>query len=495
MRARATGAVVAVACAAALGGRARADDAAAASAPAAAPAGAVPGAAPAPAPAPAGKEPKRITAAEALARAISSPRVEAARAGVKIAESRRAEILRAFIPTIELTSVLAPLPERRGDAVCTGGDCTPDSSLFGPEIDRYGVFTATDATLIWPLSFHRILPGARAAGKVVDVAKGDVERTKGAVFIDTAKAYYGVLLLGDLIAVADDGRDKVASALKTVGEALARGDPSVTPIDRHKIEAFRGELDGRYYRAVAGRDTALSALTMLVGAVPGERFAPSEDYLAPIAVELAPLETYVERAATSRPEIGMLAAGIEARESVVAAERASLAPDFGIVGTFAFHYSNVAEDQLSPFAFDPYNHLRAGIGLGLRWSLDVGAKLARIDRAKAELAKLRAERDAAVAAIRLEVEKVYRDTESALAAVKATDAGLKSAGKWLFTVAAAFGVGTAESRDLLEALLAQGQLALSNLQATFDLNVGIVALEVAAGGDAAARIAALSVPK
>ncbi|HEV8321802.1 MAG TPA: TolC family protein [Myxococcota bacterium] len=468
-------------------GAARADDAPASAPPAAA--------SPATARADAGDAgpaPTRLGAAECLARAGKGDRVIAALHGVDIAKAREAEATAARLPVIDVTSIFSVIPERRGDPVSS---TTPDSALFGENITEYGPFSATDATLTLPLSYWKLLPVKRAAHGLVTVAEGDVERTRGAVYVDTAKAYYGVLLLGDLIAVIDDGRDKVTSALKAIDTGLSSGTGGFTPLDKLKIEAFRGELEGRYHRATAARATAVSALTMLVGAAPGERVEPAEDYLAPLEAALPPLADFLARAEHERPELKMLAAGIDARESALSLERAGLAPDVGLGGYFAFHWSPVAKDQDSPFAYDPYNHLRGGIGIGLKWTLDVGAKLARIDRAKAELEKLRAESDAAHAAIRLEVEKDYRDVEAALAAVTATDAGLKSAGKWLFTAASAFGIGTAESRELLEALLMQGTLSLSNLQALYDYNVGLVALEVAVGGDAAARLASLGASK
>jgi outer membrane protein TolC len=183
----------------------------------------------------------------------------------------------------------------------------------------------------------------------------------------------------------------------------------------------------------------------------------------------------------NRPELRLLGLAREAKAAETKLNKAALLPDIGARFSGVFSASNVVENQPSPFAFDPFNQRFAMLGIGVRYSLDIGAKSAKARESEAGRTQLEALQRAAQMGISLEIEKAYLDAKSASERFAAREEADKWARKWLLAVAADFTVGNAETRDLIEALVASGDSHGKYLQAIFEYNLALGALEKAAG--------------
>jgi outer membrane protein TolC len=160
-------------------------------------------------------------------------------------------------------------------------------------------------------------------------------------------------------------------------------------------------------------------------------------------------------------------------------------PDLGVGGFFRFAYTSSATRQYSPFAYDPYNDLTAGIALIARGTFDVPIKQAQLDQAKAELEKLTVQKELLRAAIELEVRKVYGDLREALGRAIALADAERSARRWSTAAYSNFELGTGDTRELVDAFTALAQASGDKIKSWHDAQFGRRQLAKASGVDVA----------
>jgi outer membrane protein TolC len=135
----------------------------------------------------------------------------------------------------------------------------------------------------------------------------------------------------------------------------------------------------------------------------------------------------------------------------------------------------------SVFANNPYNRYGAGVVLGLQWTLEPWNVKARADRARAEAHKMHAQSELADLGARYDADTALGEAVAAHDKVAATAEGEKAARTWLASVLQNEAIGTAESRDLVDAYVAWFQLRAQWATAVVGWNVAVVRLGRATG--------------
>jgi len=105
----------------------------------------------------------------------------------------------------------------------------------------------------------------------------------------------------------------------------------------------------------------------------------------------------------------------------------------------------------------------------------------RVEKARAEAHKARAQSELATAGARYDAQTALAEAITARGKLVAVDAGVKAARTWLASVLQADAVGTAEAKDLVDAYIAWFQMRARWAQAVFQWNVAVVRLGRAAG--------------
>ena len=108
-----------------------------------------------------------------------------------------------------------------------------------------------------------------------------------------------------------------------------------------------------------------------------------------------------------------------------------------------------------------------------------------MDKLRAELAELEANRRAAQGGLALEVRKAIADVREAERRLPILQKGKKAARSWLVAVTQSFSVGLAQAKDFNDALIAYFEAELRTLQAIYDFNVAVAQLGRATGTDPA----------
>jgi len=363
-------------------------------------------------------------------------------------------------------------PGASGTPIFSDQDQLPLDQTWGPVL-QVGVSGAI------PLYTGGRIRGAwRAAEAGVRAAELQREVTLARVRYDIRRAWFGLQLALDIEQMISEGRGKLAGAITKLDQMLEEGDPEANPIDRRRLAAALAEVDARRSEAQQLRESSMAALEALTGK---RSIVPPECPMEAVALPEATREELVRAAEGQRPELGMLAAAVAAREANVEVQRGSFIPTVGLGFRAGITWAPHITDQQNPFIQDPANTPSLGAGLFLRWNLDFAGTTFRHRRAEAELAETRARAEAAAQGITLEVRLAFEKLEDARRREEAWGIGERETRAWFVGAAQGYDVGTLDPKELIDAMKGYFTARFAHLQAVLELNVAVAHLERVSG--------------
>lgn len=429
----------------------------------------------------AGGEPSDRAAAEAPARDLETlseaavdrwPSLDAARHRLAAARARLDEATISPFFQFEATAAVTLAPEARGTSVYSPDPQLPLSNAWRP-VASIGVEGAI------PLYTFGKLSAARAAARAgVRAAEQERFRAQARLLHDVRRAYFNLQLALDVLQMIGEGQGKLEDAVAQLEERIEAGDPEVNEHDRWRLSTTVAEVQARRSEAVRLEQTARAGLTVLTGLAD---VRIPECPIEPVAFEPEPLAHYVRLAGAERPEVGMLQAGIAAREASLDATRARYFPDIALAMSASYSYGPGVTDQTNPFVVDRANYTSLGAALVARWSFDVWGNAHRVSRAESELGETRAQVEEARRGIELEVAATYEELQDARRREEAWGRGRRDARSWFVASAQAYQVGALEPRELVDAVKTYFTARFNHLQAIRDYNMAVASLERVTG--------------
>jgi outer membrane protein TolC len=409
-------------------------------------------------------------------------RVHESKAQLEWFRAKYEEARWAWFPRIEsYVAVAGPTPEARNDGL-GGPPLTRASLMYDLDFGQVGVQFRAGAEAVVPIFTFGKLDALEAAGaKGVQAGEALAERAADEAELQVAQAYWGLCLARAGAKVIDETVKRLDDARLTLERLRKLESEQVSQMDLYKLEFYRQQAEVQRGAAQQGERFALAAIRLLIGATPNEAIEVLSEELPEPQGALEPIDLMVDQAVLHRPELRAVAAGVAAREQEVLIRERMYYPDFGIAGFARWVWTTSATRQRSPFAYDPYNDLGAGLALVSRYTWDFPQKSAALDASRAELAKMKAQRDLLHAAVRLELEKGYGEAQHALSRVEKQSAAEKAARRWATAAFAAFDLGTTDTRDLVESFTALATASAQRAQALHDVQVGLKVLSRAVG--------------
>lgn len=404
-------------------------------------------------------------------------RVQEASADLELLLGKYNEARWAWFPQFQTTLIAGgPTPEARNDGL--GGPPTNAAGyLYDVNLGHPGITARAEMTALLPVFTFGKLSAAKKAGREgVAAGRGLKERAQNEAAYQAAQAYFGYQLARQSQQTLSDTRKRLDDARELLKKLLEHDSTQVTQSDLNKLDYYRQQVESVAPKSANGRDLALSAARVLLSVPSGQPLELETVDLAEPRTELQPVEHYLAMAEQSRPELKAIGHGVAARQQEVVIRERQFLPDFGIGGFFRFAYTSSTTRQRSPFAYDPYNQLALGIGLVARATFDIPTKLAKLQQSRAELDKLRTQESELHAGVKLEVQKTYGDLRTALTRARTLAEGERSARRWFTAAYASFELGTTDTRELTDALLALTQVSGEKLQSWHDSNLGLFAL-------------------
>jgi outer membrane protein TolC len=321
-----------------------------------------------------------------------------------------------------------------------------------------------------------------AAEAQVTLGQHEVDKEKNDLKLEVRKAYYGVLLARDALAIVRDALTRIDKYLPRLATKVESGDGD--EIDLLKLRMNRAELEARESQARQSEAVALSGLGFLTGL--GRSIQLPDVPLPRARHELGPLPRYLSAARLYRPEINMARAGVLAREAQLRLEEARYFPDLALGLSYKVGYAGEVTDQRNPYAYDRANFRGYGASLLLRYKLDFLPQIGRVSQAEANLEEVRAKERYALGGVAFEVEEAFRTAEDAKRRLDAYARASQFAKQWLIQVQQGIDIGTMEENDVLEPAKEYAFKRYAVMGAVFDYNLALAKLALATGWDAVA---------
>jgi len=418
-------------------------------------------------------------------------RLEAAAAQLDAYRAQLKEADWAWFPQIKFQALVGgPVGERRlacnpdRDPNCTGLEITPSSKTGDFDFGNLSFALGGKLEGVLPLyTFGKIDAARKAASAGVEAAMAQQLSARQQVALEVRRAYYGWLLADYTQEVLADGKQKIGEAEKKLIKMLDELSEEVTDRDLFKLRYYATQLDAWLERTRQGGEVALAALRFLTGRkeLLAGKLAREELRLP----EQAPLDRdrWLQQALSLRSELKMLQAAENASREAVAAARAQFYPDFFLAGYVEGSWSPVQDYIENPLLQPGLTRYDAALALGMRLTLDLPQKLARLEKARAELVRVQALLRQAREGTVLQVEQRLSELQEAWGRYQIKRKARRSAEAWSRANLMSYGVGVFDTKDLLDSVAA---LALSSIeleQTKHDVQLALDFLRAVCGED------------
>jgi outer membrane protein TolC len=247
------------------------------------------------------------------------------------------------------------------------------------------------------------------------------------------------------------------------------------------VEAYQGEVKAFTAKAESGAKIAYAALKAEIGLPRDEEFTIKESELPETTANLAPVEIYIQRALSNRPELQEVKNGVAAKEKLAEAAQSDLYPTI-----FAAAIGSVAgapgrEQWDNTYLPDQFNHAYGGFYAGAQWHLDFGIGAGKLDEARADYQKMINAQDYARRNIPVEVIKDYQDAVQQGKASSAYAQATVGARRWIVAAFSNFDLGIGSARDMFDAIDRYGKNQGDYLEALYNYNLALANLDYAVG--------------
>ncbi len=417
-----------------------------------------------------GAEARRIDLRELLAvTARSYPQVAVAEAELAAAQASHA-LARATRRWPRLTGVglFGAVPAARGDIF--------DSPDDPRDLDDLGPFWRARLEVEYPLFTWGALDRAeRAAGAIVGSREARARGRRDEGLLLAARAYFGWQLAARSLAVVGDVRGHLEDHLRRLESPPDGTETEATDLFRARHARF--ELDRLEARARRRAREAEAGLQELVG----EPVRPARDELIPLAADTRALENAVAEALAANAEVREAEQVAEARGHLAEAVRRERLPALAIEGRLDYGHATNRDEQHNPFVYDPFNVRSLTAAVGLRWDLSFKQRGARVAREAAEAEAARARARALRARVRVELGDLHARLAEAREVHETSRRALSTTANWLRVAEENVGLGTASTKDLIDAYTAFMQARAAHFEAVHDLDLAVVAWRLALG--------------
>ena len=401
----------------------------------------------------------------------SSPSIQAAETDLEIAQNRLSQVHAArFLPRLDFTWIFGPSPEARGDALTGVSNWR-----------QMGVFSRTELSLVQPLfTFGKLDAALEAASGGIDAQRAGLKRTRFDLERQVARAYYLLLLANQLSDLANESREEIGRARRTIVENLEGDTGDFTYTDLHRIDRFVYDVEENANKVVKSQALARSALRILLGLSESDSLILADGKLNPVDVRIRPLEHYLSLA-EGRPDLGQIREGLRVRSAQVRAVRTDLFPQIFLAGQFKYGYAPNRDRQRNPFLKDEFNVTQLGAVLGFRQSLSFASTRVKVKEARLAYRKLGYQAQMAVQGARLEIESAYRSLVEAEANISAAREARRATRRWFVSARDGFNAGLEEAGEMVDAVKEYGLIRAKYYQSVLEFNLAWVTLRRATG--------------
>ena len=421
-------------------------------------------------------EPLRLTLEDCIKMALEhNAKLQATGYATDAARAQLKEASAIGWPIVEYEYRTAPIPGDVGSAM---------DSFFSGDMAWWNKLKIGVGVPVY--SFGKLSLAKEMAKSGVAASEIQAFQEKNSLVSKVRQLYYGVLLTEEVGRLLKEAHTRLEGEIKgrekDEGEEVseeASDDEPKSPIDTLKMKVFLYDLEKRLAETRAKETLALDGLRVQMGLSSGTVFTVYSRKLRPVEASLKPFEDYLTAAMAKRPDVKLLATGMDVKRNQYLLEKRKLFPDVG-VGAF-FEVGRTATDIKGVTATDdfndPFNFTRAGVGLQLSGRFDFHGSGAKIQKSRSEYYKLNLEQMIAKEGIKLDVFDSYLKARTAESNLKRARDAESAARQLLFLTQSNYDIGIGEQKDIVEALqmvlLTRGRY----FESVFDYNSALAVLD------------------
>jgi outer membrane protein len=409
-------------------------------------------------------QPPGVTFGELVRRAMERD-PERAIAEAELRSARSAEDLAHWTrwsPSLTATGAFGVVPAARGN-IFSSPDTPRDLNNFGP-------FWRGRIDFSWPIfSFGRLSSAEHAAHSAVASKEAKAQERYAAAADLCARAYFGYLLSRENLSLIAEVREHLDRHIAALEKA-----EDTEPLDLYRVRSYGFQLDHLESEARQGLAEAELGLHLLSGS----EVAPAADHLRPLPDNAGDLD--VERAIDASPERREAILGAEAKAALARSESERW-PVLAIDGRFEYGRAPNRDRQDNPFVYEPFNVRSLGATFALKWDINFKQTNARAARAQADADALKEKAAALTLKLRFDRGRDKARLEEARRMYETSRRALGTTGNWLKVAEENHELGTASTRDVVDAYAAYLQARGTHLRAIHDLNLALIAWRSALG--------------
>lgn len=424
-----------------------------------------------------------LTLQQALDRAIKAdPRIREREQHVVAARALEQEAENSDDLIYDVNVFVGLAPKHTGELLTTDSNGNVVSRSDEHDIAGIAPWYNLRLSIIKPLfTFGKTEHFTEAAKQNVKVKQGDVLLEKTRIRFDVYRAYYGYLTARDTRLLLEDVQGRLDKAIGLLEKWLSEGKGTAKQSDVFALQTSAA-LVNRYLAEAKGIESInLDGLRVLTGIGLGNKLELAEKRIVPVELPKDSLKQLQKRALKNRPEIVQLQAGLNARRSLVKANKSNKKPNVyaAVVGTFATTPGRT--DINNPFVFDPFNHASATPVVGFKWDWESGKQPAQVKQVQAELDALIEKSAYARQGIPFQVAEQYQHVQSYHSMVDELAKGSRAGRRWMISSYADFEAGVEEAERVMTAFQGYVLAHSDYLKAVNEYNMHVVKLRNVTG--------------
>ncbi|HEX9861403.1 MAG TPA: TolC family protein [Nitrospirota bacterium] len=311
------------------------------------------------------------------------------------------------------------------------------------------------------VGYSRAILGLESAGK-------GLERARQETAFEAVRGYYGVLLAGEYVKVADKALETTQAHVKEAQDFYNQGMLAGSEVLLAKVRL--AEVKEMRIKAINQEKTAKAGLNLLMGRDQDTPFEVEEPSVNP--GEPGVLADYLNEAAGRRPDLAGMELDVRNMEKGVTMARTGYLPNLNLIGRYEF-------DDKDLFGSRRESYTLMGM---LTWNIFDGFYTTKsVSEARANYNAVSHMRDQMKEGVGFEVRQAYYKLVDARARTGVTGEAVTEGEEALRIIRRRFDAGMTRTLDVLDAETALTRARTNKAEADYDANVAMAELMLATG--------------
>ena len=404
---------------------------------------------------------------------------DASKYRVEMAEADYDYVIAQMFPQLKIVTGLGPHPryvyEHSEILPDADGDGLPEFKerkwhKYYSDIEKWGIAIRAKIEFVLPIyTFGKIYAAKHAAEAQIELRKAEAKIGDLKIKKEAAAIYWSWVMAQTYLDIMEPAMKELDKAEEKLRDMLYEEKEGVTQKDLNKLLIEKEKIQYLYDRLLLQIDTLKSLITEILGEnwafadkeMTQQSFPKEEGELVDFMKQNSPYSVYVQK-------------GLYIYEKLYRLEVRKTLPNFGMIGSYSFRYTNSVDERTYPEPNSPYNGYDGEIGIGFSFDLNIMEQVRKIQKAKAELNYMKAKAFLTEQTVSLQIKRKYNDLKALDSHISHLKSIRKTTKGMMTTEYANYESGmTTDTKDLIDAVKAFFENEQEYVKAIYDYNMKI----------------------